>query len=131
MTLYLSIEQVLHIHRVQIQRFGGSAGLRDRGAVEAAVARPQMTFGGEDLYPELAAKAAALMHSLVVMNHPFVDGNKRVGAHATLLFIRVNGMQPLIAAEELTEVTLSVARGELSAEALAIWLRQRLRPEET
>ena len=129
MTLYLSLEQVLYIHEVQIRRFGGSAGLRDRGAVEAAVARPQMTFGGEDLYPELAAKAAALMHWLV-MNHPLIDGNKRVGAHAALLFIRINGMRPLIAAKELTEVTLSVARGELSAEALAIWLRQRLRPEE-
>ena len=129
MTLYLSIEQVLHIHGFQIGRFGGSAGLRDRGALEAAVARPQMTFGGEDLYPELPAKAAALKHSLVI-NHPFVDGNKRVGAHAALLFVRVNGMQALIPPVELTEVTLSVARGELSAEALAIWLRQRLRPEE-
>lgn len=129
MTLYLSIEQVLYIHALQIRRFGGSAGLRDRGALEAAVARPQATFGGEDLYPELPAKAAALMHS-VVTNHPFVDGNKRVGAHAALLFIRVNGMQPLITPEELTEVTMSVARGELSAQALAIWLRQRLRPED-
>ena len=58
MILYLSIEQVLHIHAFQIRRFGGSPGLRDRGALEAAVARPQMTFGGEDLYPDLAPKAA-------------------------------------------------------------------------
>ncbi len=129
MILFLSIEQVLHIHAFQIRRFGGSPGLRDRGALEAAVARPQMTFGGEDLYPDLAPKAAALMHSLV-MNHPFVDGNKRVGAHAALLFIRVNGMEPVITPAELTEMTLSVARGELSAEALTVWLRQRLRPQE-
>ena len=129
MTLYLSIEQVFEIHAYQIRRFGGSAGLRDRGALEAAVSRPQMTFGGEDLYPEIAAKAAALMHSLV-MNHPFVDGNKRVGAHAALLFIRANEMEPEITSAELTEVTLSVARGELSAEALTIWLRQRLRARE-
>jgi len=128
-TLYLSIEQVFEIHAYQIRRFGGSAGLRDRGALEAAVSRPQMTFGGEDLYPEIAAKAAALMHSLV-MNHPFVDGNKRVGAHAALLFIRANEMEPEITSAELTEVTLSVARGELSAEALTIWLRQRLRARE-
>ena len=87
-----------------------------------------MTFDGEDLYPDPAPKAAALMHSLV-MNHSFIDGNKRVGAHAALLFIRVNEMQPLITPVELTEVTLSVARGELSAEALAIWLRQRIRPD--
>ena len=81
MTDYLSLEQVLDLHRVQIRRFGGATGLRDRGALEAALGRPQMTFGGEDLYPDVAAKAAALMHSLV-MNHPFVDGNKRAGAHA-------------------------------------------------
>jgi death-on-curing protein len=84
-TVYLSLGQALELHRVQIRRFGGSAGLRDRGALEAALARPQMTFGGEDLYPDVASKAAALMHSLV-MNHPFVDGNKRVGAHASVLF---------------------------------------------
>ena len=129
MTLYLSLEQVLEVHAYQIRRFGGSAGLRDRGALEAAVARPQMTFGGEDLYPEVPAKAAALMHSLV-MNHPFVDGNKRVGAHAALLFVRANEMVHDITPAELTEVTLSVARGELTAEALTIWLRQRLRRRE-
>jgi death on curing protein len=128
-TLYLSLEQALQIHAFQIRRFGGSSGLRDPEALAAAMARPQMTFGGEDLYPDLAAKAAALMHSLVT-NHPFVDGNKRVGAHAALLFIRVNGLEPLIKPPELTEVTMSVARGELSAEALAIWLRQRLRHRE-
>jgi death-on-curing protein len=128
-TLYLSIEQVVEIHAYQIRRFGGSAGLRDRGALEAAVARPQMTFGGEDLYPEIAAKAAALMHSLV-MDDPFGDGNKRVGAHAALLFIRANEVEPEIAPAELTEVTLSLARGELSAEALTVWLRQRVRRRE-
>jgi death-on-curing protein len=128
-TLYLSIEQVLEIHAYQIRRFGGSAGLRDRGALEAAIGRPQMTFGGDDLYPEIAAKAGALMHSLV-MNHPFVDGNKRVGAHAALLFVRANEMEPEITPAELTEVTLSLARGELSAEALTVWLRQRLRRRE-
>lgn len=98
----------------------------DRSALEAAVARPQATFGGEDLYPDIVAKAAALMHSLV-MNHPFVDGNKRVGAHAGIVFLVVNDVEPEFSSAELTEVTLGVARGELSAEALAIWLRQRSR----
>jgi death-on-curing protein len=128
-TLYLSIDQVLEIHAYQIRRFGGSPGLGDRGALEAAVGRPQMTFGGEDLYPEIAAKAAALMYSLV-MNHPFVDGNKRVGAHAALLFIRANEMEPEITPAELTEATLALARGDLSAEALTIWLRQRVRRQQ-
>lgn len=129
MTLYLSVGQVLEIHAYQIRRFGGSAGLRDQGALEAAVARPQMTFGGEDLYPESPAKAGALMHSLV-MNHPFVDGNERVGAHAALLFISANEMVPDITPPELTEATLSLARGELSVEALTVWLRQRVRRRE-
>ena len=129
MTLYLSLEQVLDLHRVQIRRFGGAAGLRDRGALEAALGRSQMTFGGEDLYPDIEAKAAALMHSLV-MNHPFVDGNKRVGAHACVLFLLSNDMEPTFSPAELAEVTLAVARGEVGAEALAIWLRQRSRRRE-
>ena len=126
---YLSIDQILDLHRRQIRGFGGASGLRDRGALEAAVARPQATFGGEDLYPDVAAKAAALMHSLV-MNHPFMDGNKRVGAHAGIVFLLINHVEPDFSSAELTEVTLGVARGELSAEALAIWLRQRSRRRE-
>ncbi len=129
MTVYLSLEQALELHRVQIRRFGGSARLRDRGALEAALARPQMTFGGEDLYPDVASKAAALMHSLV-MNHPFVDGNKRVGAHASVLFLLSNDVEPTFRPGELVDITLAVARGEVSAEALAIWLRQRSRIRE-
>jgi death-on-curing protein len=125
-TSYLSVAQVLELHRLQFRRFGGAAGLRDRGALEAAVVRPQMTFGGEDLYPEITDKAAALMHSLVT-NHPFVDGNKRVGAHACLVFLLANDVQPLFSPAELTGVTMAVARGEVNAEALAIWLRQRSR----
>jgi death-on-curing protein len=78
-TIYLSLAQVVALHRMQIHRFGGSAGLRDRGGLESALARPQMTFGGEDLYPDIPAKAATLLHSLVA-NHPLVDGIKRVGA---------------------------------------------------
>ena len=126
MTAYLSLEQVLALHALQAARFGGSRRLRDRGALESAVARPQMTFGGEDLYPDVAAKAAALHHSLV-QNHPFVDGNKRVGAHAMVLFLLANGFEPEFGPAELTQVTFAVARGELAAEALAIWIRQRSR----
>ena len=129
MTTYLSLTQVLDLHRRQIRRFGGGSGLRDRGALEAAVARPQMTFGGEDLYPEVADKAAALMHSLV-MNHPFVDGNKRAGAHACILFLVANGVEPIFSSAQLTEITLAVARGVVTAEALSIWLRQRSRQRE-
>lgn len=129
MTVYLSLEQVLDLHRLQVRRFGGSPGLRDRGGLEAALARPHATFGGEDLHPDVAAKAAALMHSLV-SNHPFVDGNRRVGAHAGVLLLAVNDVEPTFSASELVEVTLAVARGEVSGEALAIWFRQRSRHRE-
>jgi death-on-curing protein len=127
LTAYLSLPQILELHRLQIRRFGGASGVRDRAALESAVARATMTFEGEDLYPDISAKAAALMHSLVA-NHPFVDGNKRVGAHAAIFFLLVNGVEPAFSPADLTEVTLAVARGEMSAEALAIWLRQRARP---
>jgi len=128
-TIYIGLEQVLELHRLQIRRFGGGAGLRDRGALEAAVARPQMTFGGEDLYPDVETKAAALLHSLV-MNHPFVDGNKRTGAAVAELFMNLNGLDLTAADDELVEITLAAARGELNAEALAIWLRQRSHERE-
>jgi death-on-curing protein len=128
-TVYLSVEQLVRLHHLQLTTFGGGAGIRDRGGLESAVARPQMTFGGEDLYPDLASKAAALMHS-VVMNHPFVDGNKRVGLMAMELLLNVNGQDLEAEDDEVVEVTLAVARGEVSAEALAIWIRQRFRPRE-
>jgi len=128
-TLYLSIAQLLRIHARLTEVFGGPPGLRDRGGLEAAAARPQMTFGGEDLYRDLADKASPLMHS-IVLNHPFVDGNKRVGAMAAELFLGLNGFDLIAADEELVEITMAVFRGEVSAEILAIWLRQRARPRE-
>ena len=88
-----------------------------------------MTFGGEDLYPELAAKAAALMHSLV-RDHAFGDGNKGAGAMAAELFLAVNGHDLEASDDEIVEVTMALAGGQLSAEALAIWIRQRAHPRE-
>ena len=104
-------------------------GLRDARALDAAVARPQMTFGGEDLYPDLADKAAALLHSLV-MNHPFVDGNKRVGAMAAELFLAINGTELTASDGDLVDLSLAAARGHVNAEAIAIWFRQRTRHED-
>lgn len=124
MIVYLSAEQLVALHAFQIERFGGLSGIRDRGGLESAAARPAMTFGGEDLYPDIAAKAAALMHALV-MNHPFVDGDRRVGIAAAELFLELNGARLAASDAELEEPTLSAARGELAAESLAIWFRQR------
>lgn len=123
---YVSVDQGLALHAAQVGRYGGATGLRDRGSLESAVARPAMTFGGDDLYPDLAAKAAALMHSLV-LNHPFIDGNKRVAVHAALIFIDLNGHEFIGTAEDVVATTLAAAEGKVAVEALAIWFRQRLR----
>ncbi len=122
---YLSLAQILHLHEAQIDAFGGAGGIRDKNGLESAVARPTMTFAGEDLYPDVAAKAAALMHSLV-LNHPFVDGNKRVGAAAAELMALLNGYELNASDDELEDLTLSVAKGEMDIEPLTIWLRQHV-----
>ena len=101
----------------------------DRGALESALARPAATFDGEDLYPDIADKAAALMHSLA-LNHPFVDGNKRVAAFAAIVFAESNGLEFLATPEELVATSIAVAEGKMAVEALAIWFRQRLRSVE-
>ncbi len=84
-----------------------------------------MTFDGDELYPDVAAKAAALMHSLI-LNHPFVDGNKRVGVAAAELFVEINGGIVHTTDEEFEHIALTTAEGRVSAEAVAIWFRQRL-----
>lgn len=129
MTFYLSLAQVVELHRALLATFGGLAGIRDRGGLEASIARPAMTFGGEDLYADLPSKAAALLHSLV-LNHPFLDGNTRAGAAAAELFLELNGLAVAASDPEFESVTLATARGDMSAEALAIWFRQRARPLE-
>ncbi|OFW29286.1 MAG: hypothetical protein A3H97_08970 [Acidobacteria bacterium RIFCSPLOWO2_02_FULL_65_29] len=128
-TLYLSVEQVRALHQALVGQFGGASGISDRSGLESAVARPAMTFGGEDLYDDLGAKAAALMHSLV-LNHPFVDGNKRIGVAAAEFFLERNASILEASDEELEQLSLAVAEGKMAVEALAIWFRQRLRSAE-
>jgi death on curing protein len=118
---YLTVEQVLFIHMRLIAETGGGPGLRDLALLESAVARPQATFSGEDLYPDLFAKAAALLDSLI-RNHRFVDGNKRVGITATGLFLRRNGQRLTASNADLEQFTLQVARSELAVEEIAVWL---------
>jgi death-on-curing protein len=89
---YLSIDEVFSLHSLLIAHSGGTSGLRDRGALESAVAQPEASFGGEELYPSLSEKAAALGHSLI-QNHPFVDGNKRIGHGAMEVFLLLNGYE--------------------------------------
>ena len=119
---YLSLNEVLLLHARLIQATGGSRGLRDLGLLESAVACPQATFAGEDLYPDLWAKAVALMHSLV-LNHPFVDGNKRVALTAAGVFLDLNGCRLNATNQAAVELVLSVIAGELDVEAIAAWLK--------
>lgn len=126
MTVYLSVPQVLALHALQVEHFGGARQVRNRAALESAVARPHATFDGDDLYPDLASKAAALLHSLV-QNHPFVDGNKRTGAMACEFFVEINEHLLVATDDELEDLVMATARGEFEQEALAIWIRQRLR----
>jgi len=123
---YLSLAEVLELHRMIIEQAGGSSGLRDLGAVESAVAQPRMTFGGADLYPSLVEKAAALCFSLV-KNHPFVDGNKRVGHAAMETFLVLNGLDIDASIDEQEQLMLSLAAGQLSREDLVGWLHEHVR----
>ena len=123
MTHYLTPQQVLFIHARLISTTGGSYGIRDIGLLASAVARPTATFDGQELYPTLFDKAAALMQSLV-LNHPFVDGNKRTGITAAGLFLRQNGKQLQTSNEEMAAFTLRVAEGGLALNEIAGWLRE-------
>lgn len=118
---YLSKRQVLLLHQQLIEATGGLAGLRDEGALEAALAAPLQTFDGMDIYPSLQKKAARLGFGLI-KNHPFADGNKRVGAHAMLLFLAVNGIALRFAQEELVDIILAVASGGCDESGLLHWL---------
>ncbi|MCB1056519.1 MAG: type II toxin-antitoxin system death-on-curing family toxin [Acidobacteria bacterium] len=126
---YLSLAEVVHLHRLVIDASGGLAGIRDLGALEAALAQPRATFDGKGLYPSLVEKAVALAYSLV-RNHPFVDGNKRIGHAALEVFLVLNGFEIEAEVVEQEELMLALAAGDLSRVDLILWLRQRVRPRE-
>ena len=121
---YLTSEQVLFIHARLIAETGGSHGVRDLARLESAVARPQAMFGGNELYPDVFLKAAALLDSLI-NNHPFVDGNKRTGITAAALFLLANGRQLTANPAELEEFTLQAATSHPDLPILADWLHRR------
>jgi death-on-curing protein len=124
---YLGLAEVVELHRQVIQATGGLDGIRDLGALDAAIAQPRMSYGGEDLYPTLAEKAAALCFSLV-QNHPFLDGNKRAGHAAMETFLVLNGFEIRATAEEQEQLLLSLAAGEVGRADLTQWLSERLIP---
>ena len=123
MTVYLTAQQILFIHARLIDATGGEHGVRDLGLLEAAVARPQVTFSNEDLAPNLFQKAAALMESLV-QNHPFVDGNKRTAITAASLFLLQNGHRLETTNEEVERFTLWVVNEQPPLEEIAAWFQE-------
>jgi len=122
---YLSLGEVIDLYRRVMGQSGGAFGIRDQGALESAVAQPQMTFGGEELYSTIAAKAAALGFSLI-NNHPFVDGNKRIGHAGMEVMLLLNGFEIAADVDEQERTILAVAAGEMDREAFVSWLGDHL-----
>ena len=118
---YLTLGELIELHRRIIEQSGGADGIRDLGLAESALAQPQMSFGGKDLYPTLAEKAAAMCFSLV-MNHPFVDGNKRIGHAAMETFLVMNGFELNADIDDSESVILRLAAGELERVSFTEWV---------
>ena len=117
----LTEKQIISMHSSLIAATGGLDGVRDNGLLESALETPFQTFDGEDIYPSLLQKAARLGFSLVA-NHPFVDGNKRIGIHAMLVFLALNGVEISCSQAELIDIGLSLAAGSMKFEELCKWL---------
>lgn len=118
-------EDILLLHELSIEKYGGSQGIRDIGLLESAIARPFQTFAGEDLYPSIIEKAAALIESLVI-NHPFIDGNKRTGAVAMIAFIENEGIVFSAENEDFYNFVLTISTGERSFDEIVKWLRENI-----
>lgn len=119
---YLTPEQVLFIHARLIAETGGEHGIRDLGLLQSAVSRPQAVFEGNELYPDVYHKAAAMMESLI-NNHPFVDGNKRTGITAAAMFLKINNYSLTASNQEVETFVLSIASGEQTLESITEWLK--------
>ena len=119
---YLSLLEILELHEALIAISGGSYGIRDIRALESAINQPRLTFDQTDLYPDLITKATALCFSLV-MNHPFIDGNKRIGHAAMETFLILNGYEIEATVDEQEQLILDVAIGNVTREAFIKWLK--------
>ncbi len=121
----ISIDEVINIHNLLIESFGGSRGIRDKNALQAAISRPYQTFQDKELYPKPEDKASAILES-IISNHPFVDGNKRIGYVLMRLILIENGMDITTSKEEKFEFILDVAKGKLKFEQIKLWIQTNL-----
>jgi death-on-curing protein len=120
---FLTPEEVLDIHEMQLKRIGGGAGIRDQGLLESALAQPPATFDGQFIHEDLFAMAAAYLFH-IARNHPLVDGNKRVGLLSALVFLDLNGIALEHGSEALYELTMAVAEGRVDKAHVTTELRR-------
>jgi len=123
---YLTLGEVIALHRAIVASSGGADGLRDLGALESAIAQPKATFDSIDLYPSLVEKAGALAHGLA-MNHPFLDGNKRIAHAAMAVVLDLNGWYIEASIVEQERLMLDLAAGNISRAELTAWLSAHVR----
>ena len=121
----LSKRQILMLHSMLVAQSGGADGLRDEGLLESAINTPLQTFGGQELYPTVLEKAARLGYGLI-HNHPFLDGNKRIGTHAMLVFLDINNITVSYEDDDLIAAILRVASGDMDDSELLEWLKTHI-----
>lgn len=119
---FLTLEDVLLLHRESIARYGGSDGVRDAGLLESALAQPSSAFAGEYLHPDVPSMAAAYLYH-IAKNHPFVDGNKRTAALASFAFLRLNGWDIDASEDEYQQLVLGIAAGQASKDDAVAFFR--------
>jgi death-on-curing protein len=124
---YLSVAEIIELHARLISQSGGAIGLRDRAALESSLAQPLQSFGGEELYPSIEEKAAALGYFLI-SNHPFVDGNKRVGHAAMEVMLVLNAREISATVEEQERTVLLVAAGRMTRDEFTAWVVRHVTP---
>ena len=122
--IFFEYEQVVKLHSSLISKTGGMDGVRDVNLLDSALKAPFQTFGGNDLYPDILDKASQLCYSLIE-NHPFADGNKRIGVHLTLLFLKLNNIELRYSQQELIDFGLGVASGKLNKDDIKDWMIKR------
>jgi death-on-curing protein len=120
--VFLTLDDILESHQNQIETYGGSHGIRDIGLLESAIAQPETSFGGQYLHADIFQMAAAYIYHLV-MNHPFVDGNKRIGLEAALIFLEINNENLSASDEELVDLVLKTTAGQVGKREIAEFFR--------
>ena len=118
----ITIKIILRLHDLSIITYGGSQGIRDQGLMESAIARPYQTFDGEDLYPTVFEKASALAESIII-NHPFIDGNKRTGLLAMLVILEIGNFKITASNDDTYNFTIQISTGEMKFEEILFWLK--------